>query len=877
MVFADDKIQALGTLVQKEHQSSSIKGRSRSSTLQLAAISKDDEQGKKPARKYGRAEGQVNKQQCKRRSCRDDACGFSFNIFCASNEKWYIAGRVEKTASTTHHSNHLPLDAAHILTQKNDLTINMHGKINILLDSGATNSVIVSVMKKECNVTLSHDQIRSFKDERVKSLIANHPNEKVCRSSVDRLICLVKNMDNVSYIYVMHNTTSGFVSYHRTRDERIELLNAKADLEAWRKQLQVDESEEILVAFAWCHDAEKRNMVMFPEYLAIDMTFGLNRERRNLVTIVGVDGHMKLFTGLRCWMPSKQTVAYEWAIGEALPTLIGKNVTMQNRVISSDGELALNNAVMASISKPNGPFACTRFRKDYYHLFRQNWNDIVAVCKYNSPQFDQISQHIMNWIKSWFDYVQTEKEYNLSNQKLEDYIANQQGTFGLFFGHVKQIIKSVHKDIQFAGNHYFLTTTTLGFLGSSIVEAANPGIKWGTHGVNTNMSLDNSTLQQMKQVDHGIQRKNVNMARNMNKSAEWTRSLTSDYLTQYMEGLAAKNFDLRKIYGVCYIGDREWWVMRLQIMTNLNSNEKSSSETQNAHQYQFDRVYTVNADVEDFITCSCGYVHNYMAPCRHVMAVLGDVKYIVPSLFHIRWWKQFNYYFGTQFGISLVKEMHVSLAKVKNVMNEKSFDKNGSFRGCCLAGTDFFDVPRQSNKNSSIFKVMQAVKCYIQQDGPLPRNDKAFAQYLSCFGSSNSASNSSLNCNVEVQRYDGSDDETGGFEFDNMNQFAGGTKEVGFLSQGSALLEGYVNEQSVSTASGGDLFNRVQAFMNTIRSQDQCERFEDFLRNEHGRNIMENNDYKTSDGTIMYGADISGPIESGKRRKYNHEKSNKFK
>jgi len=110
-----------------------------------------------------------------------------------------------------------------------------------------------------------------------------------------------------------------------------------------------------------------------------------------------------------------------------------------------------------------------------------------------------------------------------------------------------------------------------------------------------------------------------------------------------------------------------------------------------------------------------------------------------------------------------------------------------------------------------------------------------------------------------------------------MNQFAGGTKEVGFLSQGSALLEGYVNEQSVSTASGGDLYNRVQAFMNTIRSQDQCERFEDFLRNEHGRNIMENNDYKTSDGTIMYGADISGPIESGKRRKYNHEKSNKFK
>ena len=84
-----------------------------------------------------------------------------------------------------------------------------------------------------------------------------------------------------------------------------------------------------------------------------------------------------------------------------------------------------------------------------------------------------------------------------------------------------------------------------------------------------------------------------------------------------------------------------------------------------------------------------------------------------------------------------------------------------------------------------------------------------------------------------------------------------------------------MNEPSVSAASGGDLYNRVQTFITTIRSHDQCVRCEDFLRNEHGRNVMENNKHKIMDGTIMSGADTSGPIESGKRRTYNHEKRNK--
>jgi len=97
-------------------------------------------------------------------------------------------------------------------------------------------------------------------------------------------------------------------------------------------------------------------MVVFPKYFGIAMTFGLNKEQRNLVTVAGVDGHIKLFLGFRCWMPSKQRVVYQWAIGVALPTLVSKKVTQRNRVVSSDGELALvESSIESTINAPDGP------------------------------------------------------------------------------------------------------------------------------------------------------------------------------------------------------------------------------------------------------------------------------------------------------------------------------------------------------------------------------------------------------------------------------------------------------------------------------------------------------------------------------------------
>jgi len=111
-----------------------------------------------------------------------------------------------------------------------------------------------------------------------------------------------------------------------------------------------------------------------------------------------------------------------------------------------------------------------------------------------------------------------------------------------------------------------------------------------------------------------------------------------------MEGVAINFFDLRGKYYFCYVGYRTWYFTSKRTIDDYLSEVRSPTVgLKNVHT-QFDRVHIVTVDIEGFMNCTCGYVHQYLAPCRHLMAVLDNIEYLVPSLFHIRWWKHFNYY-----------------------------------------------------------------------------------------------------------------------------------------------------------------------------------------------------------------------------------------
>ena len=108
---------------------------------------------------------------------------------------------------------------------------------------------------------------------------------------IDKMINYFNQKKDVSFMYVMHDMDSGFVTYRKNKNDTSVneseineqfIFVYKAAVESWRNELKVSNSKRILVAFAWCHDEELRLCKMFPEFLACDVTFGVTKERRNL-------------------------------------------------------------------------------------------------------------------------------------------------------------------------------------------------------------------------------------------------------------------------------------------------------------------------------------------------------------------------------------------------------------------------------------------------------------------------------------------------------------------------------------------------------------------------------------------------------------------
>ena len=233
---------------------------------------------------------------------------------------------------------------------------------------------------------------------------------------------------------------------------------------------------------------------MYSEYVAMDMTFGTNLQKRPLFIVNGVDGNNKMKTFFRCFMPSKQAQAYRWVINKAMPTLLGGNLDStfpQVSMIATDEEDALISTIRSQC-RPAGIFPNSRHRLDKYHLFIKVWkNEGVLTSKTNDA--------IFKCIDSWFHQLETLEEYTNSYRWLIKYLpTNKQDISEKNILSIQDIVQSIHEKITYCGHHHFLNCTTLGFVGDSVCEAANSALKGGRLGVSGRHSIENSALRQVQ-------------------------------------------------------------------------------------------------------------------------------------------------------------------------------------------------------------------------------------------------------------------------------------------------------------------------------------------------------------------------------------------
>ena len=778
-------------------------------------------------------------------------------------------------------------------------------RINNLIDFGNNSSSIVSTIRGEEGLNIDYDTIYSIKMDKMQGLLDDCKNDP-SSSAVGKLINLFKNSPNVSFVYIIHRYNSGFITFRKTKKEKqleklpestltpteMELVRSTKN---WRESLSLSKSKgDVLVAFAWAHDDELRNAEMYPEFLAGDITFGVNRERRELLLLAGIDGRHRIFTAFRCFIPSKQEQAYTWIFKEAIPHLLTNNVLKYNSCMASDNEAALVNAENSSILSNKESFKFSKLRLDCYHAFTQTW----LKESINSPTYDSEAKEALDtmykWILTWFKKIETEVELDLSIEQFHTYFSSKQQflTDVTIEAITKLLVSLINKKIKLF-HLYFKDVITFDFIGDTIVESANNWLlKEGALGVSSKMSICTSGLTQLKAAREKNLKESISSAKSVNSKKTWSKSLTSDYLTNYAEGLACSNFDRKEFYVKRRVSAFKWFVCHSSItsdhINHLIDDKESDVIT------RFKRVRTVEINSCNFMKCSCCYYNRWLMPCVHMCSVINDNKHYSPELFHIRWWKHFHFLFKrdieNQKNEDSVNNMKSSLYHIR----ENHFcSETGKYKGIPLEGTSFltslddkYNFETEGN-NDVAYDVMLAIVKMQDNKKTVTYGSNDYQQYMPVSKSqpiNNNDVGNDLSQDSDSLLFDFNDNEANVLTEKNTIKNMGAGSQV--LSQLSEFRdECETNSNIIHNKSNDDKLDVYEelkpmfySLLKTIKTENQLLETKDTFEKltfKFGNQLSKKRTSCDDHDDITFLGELNGPRVKESRYKFHYEKNKK--
>lgn len=862
--FKSDKVQASNTLLGREHGSHVYKDKSKSSTMKIANRDKATLIPRRDEYKVKKKAGLKNRTVTKASLDKRSACNFGIVVMLSKKDDyWYIAWNARKGIyANISHNNHFPVDPKHMwISKKSLLSSKCQKTITEAIINGINVPSIVQMVYIQFGIHIRPSVISKMGAEELESMHFLDSNDaSKSNTAAEKLMNLLKSLDDVSYIVLKHHAESGFVTYTRQEKRSISLDSTSTkECQLWRKELLLNNNEEILVSCAWCHDEEKRKADMYPEYLSVDTTFGMNKQKRSLFTAVGTDGSNKTYVAFRCWMPSKQKSAFYWTITQAMPLLLGTKTVSKFKLISSDSEKSLEDAIKGAINVPDSEFKNATFRSDFFHFFELRWKKLISLLNNNDLVFQEKSNTVKSWVFSWFNEILSEDELKISYDSLKDYFTQQRRHLGsTFIAEMRKIIHEVMARKDDLLHYAFKNKTTFGYLGSSVVEAMNSSIKKSTvFSISGKMSMCHSTLLQIKQTEYRSFKQSQVQANAMNMSLKYINVDIGEYLTQYMVDIAVKNYDRRTRYHVRRKNDTSFWVIRRSILHEQKDNAYDSPIP------KFDHLYQVTYE-HNFMTCTCGYVHQYLAPCVHVLAVLDDRKYFTHDLFHYRWWKHYEYFFDRDFpeneilNRNEIKSINDKISKWVHYIDKHAF-LDGEYRGCYLSGLCLDHLLAIEKVEDQIYYGMETFVKEVERNGP------KLSQPL-----------------IGQQR-----SESESFPADNLVGFEESMLMDVSLSQNTQLKNSQVTDDEESMRSdeetigsifqynerGSDLWNKTMEAWDEIKTRQLEQEWMDWVVAFKYRAIAKNASKRKNIDTSIFGGELNSSRIETKRKRYAFERA----
>ena len=105
-----------------------------------------------------------------------------------------------------------------------------------------------------------------------------------------------------------------------------------------------DNKVRVLLAVGWARDEDLRVFQKFPECIKLDCTACTNKEQRPLLNLVCKDSNNRLYTILRCLLPSEKGAVFDTIINSIFPTLLGSKTCERVKTVITDGDAQEINA-----------------------------------------------------------------------------------------------------------------------------------------------------------------------------------------------------------------------------------------------------------------------------------------------------------------------------------------------------------------------------------------------------------------------------------------------------------------------------------------------------------------------------------------------------
>ena len=278
-----------------------------------------------------------------------DRCPFHIRIFCnKKDECWYLlASHVPSCIpQACAHRGHPPLppeSVRTVITNLDEDALELALQCSLL---SLDNSVIAQLMNVRSSGTdrFTSSQIRyAITRHKADNLVKNFGNKI---SSAEALLNdfeeLIGKGEDLDYVAMVHHGDEGFrIKLPKGRPPKKIGNPDQENIKSIRKNMGLNDGQEVLLAFAWISGEERKMLSKFPELVTFDVTEKTNKEKRGMFVGTGQDGTGRIFIALHSFMPNAQMTSFNWIYKHAVPALWTNDVVTNTEVAITDGEYAL--------------------------------------------------------------------------------------------------------------------------------------------------------------------------------------------------------------------------------------------------------------------------------------------------------------------------------------------------------------------------------------------------------------------------------------------------------------------------------------------------------------------------------------------------------